>query len=486
MNTFLPAVTLRSLAGNSLLVGALALAGCATPGSIAPQETLPSAQEVATRLQLVALDAGSATTPAADWWTAYQDPELTHWIRLGLSANTTIKEAAARVAQAQAALQMARAGEQPRVGASASAVGERLSNNGIFPPPLGGMVHTIDDIDLSATLELDLWGQQAARSEAARQELLASTLDGTQVSVRLAASIAHAYFDLARAQQARRVALELEEARSKTLALVEQRVHAGLDTQVESRLAAVTVPEIRVEIARADEQIALARHTLAVLAGQPPQAADAVDARLPESPALALPAALPLDLLARRADIAAARHAVEAAQAEVKSARAQFYPNVSISGLIGLDSLTTQKLLRSDSRTWQVGPAVHLPLFEGGALRAELSASSARTDAAIDRYTQAILRAAREVSDALSSREAVQRQREQQRLATENAQAAADLATIRYRAGLGTFLTVLTAETGVLVQRRAQLDLDARAAALDVSLALALGGGFRETAPEAP
>jgi len=260
-------------------------------------------------------------------------------------------------------------------------------------------------------------------------------------------------------------------------------VRAGLDTQVERRLAEVTVPEIRVDIERANEQIALALHSLAVLAGQAPDAADAVEARLPDDASLAPPSALPLDLLARRADIAAAQRRVAANLRSVDAAKADFYPNVNINALVGLDSLTTQRLFEYNSRTWQVGPAVHLPIFQGGSLRAALRSASAQTDAAIDSYNALVLQAAREVADASASIAGVRRQRAQQELATANAQVAADLAVTRYKAGLGNFLTVLTAQGSVLTQRRAEVDLDARAAALDVSLALALGGGFHEATP---
>ncbi len=469
-----------ALAIAALLVN---LAGCAADPALAPHEKMPSAKDVADKLHLSGGGAGRAPMAAAGsnaWWTVYNDPELTRWIELGLRESPDLRVAGARLQQAEAFLAATRAGEAPSVNFSAQSTAERLSGTGIFPPPLGGMVGTINDIDLSATLELDLFGRLSSRTGAARLQAQAGALDRDLAGVRLAGAIGHAYFELARAQQARRIAMEIEADRAKTLDLVRDRVRAGLDTQVERRLAEVTVPEIRVDIERADEQIALARHALAVLAGQAPDAADAVEARLPDDMALAPPAALPLDLLARRADIAAAQRRVAASMRGVDAARADFYPNVNINALVGLDSLTTQRLFEYNSRTWQLGPALHLPIFQGGSLRAALRAASAQADEAIDAYNATVLLAAREVADTSSSIAAVRRQRAQQELATANAQAAADLAVTRYRAGLGNFLTVLTAQGAVLSQRRSEVDLDARAAALDVSLALAMGGGFRD------
>jgi len=468
----------------ALLLSAV-LGGCAADRAIGPQQQMPSAQALGARLQLAPPPAGATPLQvSADWWTAFNDPELTRWIELGLADSPDLRVAQARLAQAQASYAVARAALAPSVNASATSVPQRISENGIFPPPLGGFVGSINDVDLSASIELDIFGRLHARSDAARLDAEASAVESDAARIRLAAAIGHAYFELARAQQARRIAQELEGSRVEFLGLVRERVRAGLDTQVERRLAEVTVPEIRVDIERADEQIALARHSLALLAGQAPGAADAVEAHLPAQRAFAPPASLPLDLLARRADIAAAQRRVQSALRGVDAARADFYPNLNLSALVGLDSIGLRHLFEGSSRTWQVEPAVHLPIFEGGSLRANLRSASARTDEAIDTYNATVLQAASEVADALSSLASVQRQRAQQGEATANAQAASDLATIRYRAGLGNFLAVLTAQTGVLTQRRAQVDLDARAAALDVSLALALGGGYRD--PSAP
>jgi NodT family efflux transporter outer membrane factor (OMF) lipoprotein len=396
-----------------------------------------------------------------------------------------LHEAAARAARAQAFFESTRAAQGPMLGFGADANQQRISSNGIFPPPLAGMVGTLDDIGLSGSIEFDIFGRLAARTDAARLDAEAGVADRELARIRLAGAIGHAYFDLARAQQTRRILVELEEARSKMLELVVRRVQAGFDTQVERRLAEVPVPQIRADIEQASEQIELARHSLALLAGQAPQAADGVDARLPAGNLLTPPPALPLDLLARRADVAAAQTRVKAALRSVDAARADFYPNVNLTALVGLDSLSTQLLFQRSSRTWQIEPAIHLPLFDSGLLRANLRAASADTDAAIDKYKTTVLQAAGEVADALTSIASVQRQREQQEQATRSAQSASDLAAIRYQAGLGNLLTVLVAQTSVLTERRAELDLTARSASLNVTLAMALGGGYG-AGPDAP
>jgi NodT family efflux transporter outer membrane factor (OMF) lipoprotein len=477
-----PSPLRRGAALAAALSALLALAACAADPALAPKETLPDPAALAARLQLAPPGADTAPLPSTTWWTAYGDAELDRWIELGLRDSPSLRQAAARVAQARAGFEVARAAQLPSVGFGADIDQQRISSNGIFPPPLAGMVGTVDDIGLSGQFDLDLFGRLAARSDAARISAEAATIDGEQVRVRLAGAIAHAYFELAHAQQTVRILQDLEVDRSHLLDLVGQRVRAGFDTQVERRLAEIPVPQIRVEIERAAEQVTLARHALAVLAGQPPKAAAGVEARLPPAAASAPPEALPADLLARRADIAAAQLRVRATLREVDAARAAFYPNVNLTALVGLDALGLANVFKWPSRVWQLEPALHLPIFEGGALRAGLRGASAQTDEAIAAYNATVLQAAGEVADDLSSLASVQRQRELQHEATHSAQAAYELAGIRYQAGLGNLLSVLTAQSSELAQERAQVDLDARSAALGVSLALALGGGWQAPA----
>jgi NodT family efflux transporter outer membrane factor (OMF) lipoprotein len=463
-----------------LAIGLAALGGCAAGMHEGPHDSLPAQKDLAAKFQLVPPDQAKGALPSSTWWTSYGDAELDRWIGLGLSDSPGLREAAARVARARAYFDSARAGQGPTVSFGADADEQRISSNGIFPPPLAGMVGTQNDIGLSASYDFDFFGRLTARTDAARLGAMADETDHELARIRLAGAISHAYFDLAHAQQARRVLVELEQSRSKLLDLVRRRVQAGFDTEVERRLAQFPVPQVRVEIERENERIALARHSLALLAGQPPQAADAVEATLPEADALVPPQALPLDLLSRRADIAEAQTRVLAALRGVDAARAEFYPNINLSVLVGLDSFSSQTIFRWSSRVWQIEPAIHLPLFDSGLLKANLRASSAEADQAIAAYNATVLQAVGETADALTSIAAVRRQREQQDEATRSAQAAADLAGIRYEAGLGNLLPVLTAQVNVLAQRRAELDLAARSAALDVNLAMALGGGYGE------
>jgi len=167
-------------------------------------------------------------------------------------------------------------------------------------------------------------------------------------------------------------------------------------------------------------------------------------------------------------------------------ARAQFYPNVNLSAFIGLSSIGLDRFFNSGSLVYGAGPAIKLPLFEGGRLQANLDARRADVDAAIEGYNGALQRALREVADELTGQRSLERQQRAQREATSAADAAYALALQRYRAGLGNFLVVLTAQTNVLTQRRAATDLKARHLASEVALVRALGGGYDAGADRPP
>jgi NodT family efflux transporter outer membrane factor (OMF) lipoprotein len=196
-----------------------------------------------------------------------------------------------------------------------------------------------------------------------------------------------------------------------------------------------------------------------------------------------LNATINANLLGQRADIAAARWRVQAADSSVDSAKAQFYPNINLTAFAGFSSIGLDQLLQSGSQQWGVGPALSLPLFDSGRLRANLGGKTAERDAAVESYNAALVSAVHDVADQLASAQAITRQQTQQRESTQAAQDAWHIAQERYRAGLLNALQVLSAETPVLAQRRQAIDLGTRALQNQVALARALGGGFTPPAP---
>jgi NodT family efflux transporter outer membrane factor (OMF) lipoprotein len=313
----------------------------------------------------------------------------------------------------------------------------------------------------------------------------AAEADTQAASVLLASNVARSYFQLLRLNEQAGVARRTLAQREETLKLVQDRVNAGLDTRLELRQSEGGLPEARLQLESLQEQMALTRNALGALIGQPNLAASAV-ALVP--PALdtiknvAVTSTIPADLLGRRADILAARWRVEASIKDVANAKTQFYPNINLVAFAGFSSIGLNRLFDSGSQQWGVGPALRLPIFDAGRLRANLRGKTADLDAAVESYNAAVLDAVRDVADQLASIQSITRQQAEQRAASQAAEGAYDIAVQRYKAGLGTYLNVLTAETTVLLQRRTAVDLVARALDTQVALMRALGGGYRPTA----
>jgi NodT family efflux transporter outer membrane factor (OMF) lipoprotein len=465
-----PRIAVRGVV--ALLAGAtVLLAGCANPGGIRPTHALSEA---------TAYGATPTQTPwpTARWWSEYGDADLDRLVDQALAGQPSLKNVQARLQLAQAAADAAGAARLPRVDGSADLTNQRISENGIYPPPLAGSTLWLNNAQVAASWELDLFGRQRAALESSIGQLRAVQADVQAARVQLASNVAIAYFNLASLIEAREVAIQSQQQREQVLALVRQRITAGLDTVVELRQAEGLIAQSRVEIEALGEAISRARHALAELAGQNPQALDTFAPTLAAVRSRPLPQGLPADLLGRRADLVAQRWRVEAALRDVDVARAQFYPNVSLTAFIGLSSIGLDRFIEAGSRTYGGGPALHLPIFDAGRLRANLSAKSADVDAAVEGYNGALLHALREVADELTSLQSLENQRRAQQDATAAADSAFELARQRYQAGLGNFLVVLTAQTNVLTQRRAATDLKARHLASEVALSRALGGGF--------
>ena len=445
-------------AANAVTLGfAMALAACATTGGIAPHAK-------ALDVRVVLPQAAAPVSLGDTWWQAYGDAQL----------DALVERAAAAAAEADAQ-------RQPRVDADASVTRERFSADGAYPPPLAGSTQTLGDLALTGRWELDVFGKRRALLDAAIGSQRAAEADFQAARVLLAADIVRQYVQLARLTDQREVLARSLAQREEILALIRQRVDAGLDTAVELRQGEGAVPEIDVALDDTDEQSEIARHALAALTGQGPDALRGLAPQLAAVDAVPLPDDVPADLLGRRADITAARWRVESTARDMGAARAEFYPSINLLAFAGYTAIGLDNLLHAGSRQLGVGPALSLPIFDAGRLRANYRAKATDVDGAVESYNAAVIEALRETADALSSVRHVQVQCHEQAQARDSAERAYELAIERYRNGLGGYLTVLAAETNVLAQRRAGDDLKARALDAQAQLAHALGGGYMQS-----
>lgn len=484
-------VSAASLVAAGLM--ASGLAGCADMSGIAPQASLRDAPSLGLGAAS-AQSGGAQTVLGAEWWREFGDDTLNRLVAQALAGSPTLKLAQARLDKAQAATQVADAATLPQVNGQLDVTHQRYSANGAVPPPLAGDIRDSASAQLSASWELDFFGKNRAALDAALGGMQAAQADAQAARVLLASQVARTYFQLVRLNEQTAVARRTLAQREETLKLVQDRVNAGLDTRLELRQSQGGLPEARLQLETLQEQTTLTRHALQALLGQPAGEQAGEPALVPSAQAsikhAALAPVIPADLLGRRADIAAARWRVEAASSDVASAKAQFYPNINLVAFAGLSSIGLGNLLDAGSQQWGVGPAVRLPIFASQRLRANLRGRTADLDAAVESYNAAVIEAVREVADQITSAQAIARQQAQQQAAQQAAEGAYEIAVQRYKAGLGNYLNVLTAETSVLAQRWLAVDLVSRALDTQVALMRALGGGYAPPAavvtPSAP
>ena len=462
----------------SAIAFALALAGCLAPPTAAVREQ-------ALRAGQLGLGAADAPKAIDAWWKAYGDEQLNRLMQQALADNPSLAQALARVREAQASADVAHARTLPSVNLDATETRQRFSRDDVIPPPFGGGVHSEGHTWLDFSWDLDFWGRQKALLEQSRSQSAAALLDLDGARLALTGAVLEAYIDLDRQYALAELAARSAAQRQQILDITRRRVGAGLDTNVELRQAEGAVPQSQVDLKQAQADSERAVHLLAALSGHGADAYAQIERphwRL--DAALELPQSLPADLLGRRPDVLAARTRIEAATSGQAAAKAAFYPDINLTAFAGFAAIGAGNLFQSASATYGVGPAIHLPIFDAGRLKAEYRGATAQIDDAVATYNSTVLRAVREAADQLTRIAALGEQLVQQQQALDAAEAAYHLAGERYEAGLSTYLTVLNAETQVLAARRQRVELAAAHANARVGLMLAVGGNFDPHAVE--
>jgi NodT family efflux transporter outer membrane factor (OMF) lipoprotein len=462
----------------TVLAAAVALAGCASFDGSKPEAKLHDANALAAARTLES-NAAAAQWPVEGWWKQFKDPQLDALIEEATRESPRLAMAQARMRRADAMARAAGAALKPTVTGNAAISEQLFSENSIYPPPFGGTWNTQSQATIDFAYEFDFWGKNRATLRAALGEADAARVDADAARLMLSVAIAQAYVELTRNYAQLDVERATLEQREKVSELTTQRFAAGLDSKVELKQAETALPQSRERIARLEEQVALSKNRIAALVGAGPDRGLDVQRPAAQPFYVGLPTKLPADLIGRRPDVVAQRLRVEAASSGIDAAKAAFYPNISLAAFVGLQSIGLSKFVSSGSEIAGVGPALSLPIFEGGRLRANLASKDADYDIAVDQYNETLVEALQEVADQLASMRALEVRRRESKAALASSQDAYDLAVIRYREGLGNYLQVLTAETQVLIQKSLAADMDARELELSVNLIRALGGGYQ-------
>jgi NodT family efflux transporter outer membrane factor (OMF) lipoprotein len=453
------------------LLAALSVSACAIPHS--PPAVTPVAPAA---LGLT----GSATPAIADtWWTGFGDAQLDRLVTDATAGNPRLAVALARIAQAQAVLASRDAANGPDVTLDGSAQVARLSGRYTIPPPFAGSVRFVGQAQANLNWNLDLFGRQKAAIESARASTQAAALDLAAARLAIAGSVVQTYIDLARAEAEAGIARRTIATRQDSLRLVNIRIRNRLASNLQAVAAQTLLAQAQGALVRAEGSRALATNALAALAGRGPDYAAAIrPATLNVDAALPLPAQVPADLLARRPDIAAGLARIDAAAAGRQVARRAFYPNVNLAALAGFQAVGLGNLFSLDAGTAGAGPAIHLPLFDNGRLKADLAGATAALDLATADYNDRVVGAVREAADAIALVGNLAQQRARTAEVVRGFGETDRLNAIRVASGLDSKLDLVDNDVRLLDAELAQANLAAEAARQRVALVLALGGGF--------
>ncbi len=472
--------SLPRAAGGAALLSALLCTACLPVPDLAERPAPRAAMPLVEGLQ--APGGRVLGWPDGRWWEIYGDAQLSALIDEALASSPSLDEAAARVRRAQAIAQQSGSQLLPSLDASAQGGVVRQSQN--LGLPAGSTPEGWNDTataSLGLAYDLDLWGRNRAALRAAQSEVAASRADEAAVRLALSTGIASIYAELLRLADLRDAALTNERIRADSLRLIQARHQQGLENDAAVARSSAGRSAAAAELAAIDEQIDLARNQLGALMGHGPARGQAI--ALPDRPqlqAFGLPGDLGIEIVGRRPDIVAARLRSEALGARIQAAKADFYPNVRLSAIIGSQALGIGDLLEGSSTFGSAGPAISLPIFSGGRIEGAYRGARAEFDESVAAYDLTLIQAVREIADVATRQRALSVRLAQTRAAFTSSQRAYELVQARYRGGLSPYFEVLSAEDALNAHRRAVADLEASAFTLDIALVRALGGGFRQ------
>jgi multidrug efflux system outer membrane protein len=409
------------------------------------------------------------------WFDVFQDTELQALVRAALAANTDVRLAAARVLEARAAVGLARADQRPSVTASVSAGGQRTPELGSTPARTGAALA----VEAAGSWDLDFWHRLEQLTASARAELLAAEWAHRAVLTGLVSDVASTYFQMRALDLEMDIAQRTLASRQTSLQLAQVREQGGAASLIDVRQAEQLVYGATATIAELRRRIALQEHAIAVLTGQAvmtvPRGAALVDQPRPPE----VPAGLPSDLLLNRPDVQRAEQLINAAVAQLESARAAFFPRIALTGAGGIASTALTSLVSGGAGLWSLAVSAAQPLVDGGRRRAQFDVADARREEAAVSYEATVREAFREVEDALVAYRQTRDFREQLELLEQAARDARRLADVRYQGGVTSYLEVLDADTRLFTAELGTADARLDELNSFVGLYRALGGGWR-------
>jgi multidrug efflux system outer membrane protein len=457
---------------------ALAASACTVgPNYRQPVTHLPEAYRGATP---VAEDVANRPSLADQkWWELFQDEELQELIRTALRQNFDVRIAGARIAEARAQLGITRADQFPRVDASALAERERVSASPV-PFPLEAFQQNVFQVGASTSWEVDFWGRFRRATEAARATLAATEWGRRAVVTSLVAQTAEAYFVLLAIDLNLDISRQTLASRQESLRLTQVRAAGGATSDLDVRQAEQLVFGAEGAIVDLERQAEQQENLISVLLGNNPGAVPR-GRTLSDQPLIPqVPTGLPSALLERRPDIVEAEQTLVAANANIGVARANYFPDVSLTGSGGFQSAALSSLVTGPATFFTVGASLLQPVFTAGRTRSQVELAEVQRDEALLAYQQTIVQSLRDVSDGLIAYRQDREFREKQQQLARSAAEALRLTTVRYEGGASSYLEVLDADTRLFAAQLVLAQAQLNELLAIVQIYRALGGGWEQ------
>lgn len=463
----------------------LALAGC----SLAPRYERPAAPVPAQYPDLPSQDAAKAASgvAAADlgWREFFRDPRLLALIDLSLKNNRDMRIAVERVQEARAQFGIQQSDRLPTIGLGANGQVQHNPENMRSSADSPSVSRSFQAGIGTTSFELDFFGRVKSLTDAAYQQYLSTEQAQRTVHISLVAQVAEAYFSLRTAQLQQDLVQKTLKSRQASYDLVKRRYDLGVAGALDLYQAKTQVDTARADLQSSKRAQAQARNALQLLVGQPLPADLPAAATFGKDQLVAsVPAGLPSELLTRRPDIMGAEHDLMGANANIGAARAAFFPNISITGLLGFASPALGGLFSGSQRYWSFTPQMTMPIFSGG-VSGNLDLAKARKNIAVAQYEKTIQTAFREVADALAGEATYAAQLDALRSLEDSSLKSLEVAQLRYDNGIDSFLQVQTSEISLYTAQQQFLQAGLASLTNRVELYKALGGGWLENSAQA-
>ncbi|HEY4075118.1 MAG TPA: efflux transporter outer membrane subunit [Herbaspirillum sp.] len=461
----------------------LALSACASMGNIHPHSQMqdPNALNAGTAIQR---SATAIEWPKQQWWETLQDDQLNNLLTVALAGNPSLRVAEARVTQARAIAGIAQANTQPKAQADASINRELYSAHGTTPAPLAGNYAWRNQATLSGSYDLDLWGRNRDNLAAALDDVQLASAESQVARLTLETAIVRSYIQLSLQFEIQDIVRETLAQRKHILDITRRRQKAGLATEFDVTSIEQTLPVAQSDLEKASEAINLLRNQLAALSGKGPADGERITRpSLKLDRPIALPSALPAELIGRRPDIAAQRWRVEAADKRIDAAKADFYPNINLLAFAGFQAFGFTNFLQADSQIRGIAPAVSLPIFAGDRLRGQLGSQTSLYDVAVEQYNATVVQALNDVGDAVVKAQSLTQQDVLTQQSLQLARKTLVLAEKAYRAGMTDSINTITAQVSLLNAEQQVAQIGASKLDIYVMLMAALGGGTNAEQP---